>query len=1642
MSQQKQYGILNNDGDDEDDHVLTNENITEICIGNNDSVVTTIAATLSSVSAGGTTTATITAPLTHGLINLHGTVANYVCHNNNINNSNNINTNNNINNKNNNNNNNKNSNQNNRSNIRFMKDDDLPLCFQEIRHQQPIKGIDCEAQSWRIRERMKTVSVALVLCLNIGVDPPDIVKIQPCARLECWIDPSSVSPPKAMELIGANLQKQYERWQPRARYKKVSDPTVDDVKKLCTSLRRNAKEERVLFHYNGHGVPKPTANGEIWVFNKTYTQYIPLSIYDLQAWMGAPSIYVYDCSNAGMIINLFNQFAEQHEREMEKATGGNRQSPSNSQNVTYKNCIQLAACAANQILPMNAQLPADLFTSCLTTPIKTALKWHTMHNPLGLANQINMDLIDRIPGQLNDRRTMLGELNWIFTAITDTIAWNMLEKDLFQKLFRQDLLVASLFRNFLLAERILRSYDCTPQSSPKLPLCYRNQMWSAWDLAVDLALQQLPNILEKNAPYQQLPFFEEQLTAFQVWLEQGNKERSPPEQLPIVLQVLLSQVHRMRALELLGRFLNLGPWAVNLALGVGIFPYVLKLLQSSAKELRPILVFIWAKILAVDSTCQIDLVKDYKYFLNVLQDYKSSKKQRTLAAFVLASIVNNFLLGQTSALQGSLVSICLEQLYTENNLLRQWLIICLGQLWQNFAKARWSGVRDMAHEKLYPLLKDNVPEVRASAVFALGTYISSVTERSEHANNIDRNIALMLLTTVMDDMSPLVRLELIAALQWMVILFESQFVAVYLQESSTISETYSINSYYFSHYNNLNLNHASNNGGLTNNTRTNATNAISTNQVLPVALNNFNTGCGGGNGTNNYDLLNYFTLHNSLDRNNMKRGFSSSSIPNLSVNINNINPTIGIGRIYLKLLHGIFLLARDPFPKVAETAQKLIEYIRNSAVYLIAAKEATTEKYISPSSVQSASSLSLPPSPNTRTSYLGESPPNAQQSPQINVMSNSTTGVIICGSGGDKKLLTTQHGTSGGIPHFSNRVVTSSPINNKKRTSSMCDERDTTTNQSGSNNINQSSVQNAQQQSRAASNNFVITNNLTQQQRKSCGASGTVGQQSSIMKSIVTTNFISWSISQFARSCDNYCNELIRMNYSQNESNGSCGSGNGSGSSSTSSNNSIESNKDISLQSPTVISKQQRSNSIIMNSLQNHQQMQQYPIDLYSPQYLAQKSRFSRNKEIRRLALEQQKRAIFHKIDMPIYSGKTQFTPTIVKLLPYEDKIAVAYKNTVKVYDWNKSTSISYIPPEKPNQFNLNNILLSGSNNSNSISISGGMAANSITTTNSRHHHKSYSMSSTSGSVTSTGVSPLVYITGSLLGAIVNESGDIVSNNFTGPRVSTIEFLNSHDIPLILVGYEDGTVRIWQEQLVQEQCLTVNNQQQQSNSKLITAWQCLPFSHRTKEMGGVTSTWHQKSQHLFFGGYTNFLRLWDVKTELKICDIPTGTHAYVRTLSSSPNEIVAAGCSDGSVRLFDKRCSSNENRIMTYREDTCSILTACLRDNCESLVTGCTQGKIRLFDIRMKQSVQNWKAGNDISAISVHTEADILACGSQSITIYGLDGRQQTTLRVSESFMGPRIGHTSCLSFHPYKVDLAGGFVDNSVAVYSSSGYS
>lgn len=168
---------------------------------------------------------------------------------------------------------------------------------------------------------------------------------------------------------------------------------------------------------------------------------------------------------------------------------------------------------------------------------------------------ISVDLSENIPGDHSDRKTPRGELHWIFTAVTDTIAWNTLPSNIFQKLFREDLLAASLFRfdlrvchyvckchisyqmimlhhvvfvycttqvrdtvvsfsvifvvnffnicfhyrNFLLAKRLMKSLNCTAQSWPPLPDSSTHQLWQTWDLAAESCLFHI-SFLQRGAP--------------------------------------------------------------------------------------------------------------------------------------------------------------------------------------------------------------------------------------------------------------------------------------------------------------------------------------------------------------------------------------------------------------------------------------------------------------------------------------------------------------------------------------------------------------------------------------------------------------------------------------------------------------------------------------------------------------------------------------------------------------------------------------------------------------------------------------------------------------------------------------------------------------------------------------------------------------------------------------------------------------------------------------------------------------------------------------------------------------------------------------------------------------------------------------
>lgn len=381
--------------------------------------------------------------------------------------------------------------------------------------------------------------------------------------------------------------------------------------------------------------------------------------------------------------------------------------------------------------------------------------------------------------------------------------------------------MASLFRNYILAERVLKSLNCNPVTHPELPPMHNHPLWQSWDYTVELCLAQLPSILSsaevsglskesvnsslsvpsptvsdsqsvdnvnfteesranrymEQVSYDPIPFFDDQITAFEVWLDMADEQEEPPEQLPIVLQVLLSQSYRLRALRLLSRFFELGSWAVDLGLSVGIFPYVLKLLQSPSKEIRQELVYIWGKIICQDHSCALDLVRDggHLYFVDFLEYEDVPEECRAMALYVI-SVVATVLpekLKETR-IMSVLINQCKDM---SSSLVRKWAFLCLAKIFKHIPSImdELVNLEEWIHWMLYTSKQDESPQVRASVLYILEFFPPVAVSATPHFQSVVYELppplvslafydavlplTLYLIHVCCQEMSPIVRRE-------------------------------------------------------------------------------------------------------------------------------------------------------------------------------------------------------------------------------------------------------------------------------------------------------------------------------------------------------------------------------------------------------------------------------------------------------------------------------------------------------------------------------------------------------------------------------------------------------------------------------------------------------------------------------------------------------------------------------------------------------------------------------------------------------------------------------------------------------------------------------------------------------------------
>lgn len=202
---------------------------------------------------------------------------------------------------------------------------------------------------------------------------------------------------------------------------------------------------------------------------------------------------------------------------------------------------------------------------------------------------------------------------------------------------------------------------------------------------------------------------------------------------------------------------------------------------------------------------------------------------------------------------------------------------------------------------------------------------------------------------------------------------------------------------------------------------------------------------------------------------------------------------------------------------------------------------------------------------------------------------------------------------------------------------------------------------------------------------------------------------------------------------------------------------------------------------------------------------------------------------------------------------------------------------------------------------------------------------------------------------------------------------------------------------------------------------------------------------------LLASGDVRIIRVWDVNREQRIQDIPIGANDIrVTSLTSADIEqnLCAAGCSDGSVRVFDRRLPTSECRILTLRDLRTSVVGAHLRHNSSrsNLVAASMDGQICLWEPRMFQdpimSVKLLDEGKAITAFDAHYEAEliVIATSQPFIHVVNHSGRLVNTIKNPEgiaSLPHRSFGAVKVLQFHPLRINFASACSDGCSSIFS-----
>ena len=560
----------------------------------------------------------------------------------------------------------------------------------------------------------------------------------------------------------------------------VIDPGIYKAKQILTSTKTTFQEGGILFYYNGHGVRPPTPlrdiNGDlkgiqINFFEDRKSKGTIITTKTIVDDLVAPFVGIFDVSNAGYII-------EDIKRRIEYNRAQKILSQNSDDNRRDKVVIVIGACGKDEVLPSKSSIPPDLLTCCLTTPLAAFVYYY-----IKKSHFLDIDPLTAyklIPGDLKNTQTPLGELEWILRTILEAIAWSLFDHIKFYDYFGQKSHLKSILCNYFVAQKVLGYEGLTPQIYPEIPDVSSHPLWqdmedmimyfftnqSLQKRLVRLMKNNQKGLCEREQTEENFfPFLKSQLKGLAHWMNLPYPSRRPPHQLPIVKNMLFTDILTEESMLILSRYFDLGRNAINEAMSLSIDNILLFYISGKNKEHIHLMIFIYAKLIAAFPFLTSYLINKalrlsqktpantlifsiIQKLLEIIIEVSTPPDERALTLFLLYSVLCVYdiddLKSRFSQLRIEYFIVLLNSPYT---LARCFSLLCLSKLLIN-EESKKAFLENKYYKHIKQMSFDASPEVRGCSLVCISSVINEIPP-----------LIIMDFINLSFDPSPLVRRE-------------------------------------------------------------------------------------------------------------------------------------------------------------------------------------------------------------------------------------------------------------------------------------------------------------------------------------------------------------------------------------------------------------------------------------------------------------------------------------------------------------------------------------------------------------------------------------------------------------------------------------------------------------------------------------------------------------------------------------------------------------------------------------------------------------------------------------------------------------------------------------------------------------------